>query len=164
VALSTTLLAAQEGPVPRPRSYRVADVVIGLERTACFGTCPIYRVSVSGDGAVEYQGVRFVQTVGVEKATVDPEQVLSLLNEFLRVRFFDAADRYAGSERARRAGSDFVIESVVVTALPSQILTLRLGERTKRVVLYDNDPLELGKLPDLIDRAVGSERWVGKSG
>ena len=32
------------------------DTVITLERTACFGTCPIYTITIYGDGRVVYDG------------------------------------------------------------------------------------------------------------
>jgi hypothetical protein len=157
-------LAANSGAQvpPRPRTYEAAAVSIRLERTACFGSCPIYQVTISGDGAVVYEGTRFVQTLGTERASVDSEEVVSLLDEFLQVRFFDALERYAGSERARRTPAGIVVESMTITDLPSQILTLRLGERVKRVELYDHYPAELGRLPDLVDRVAGTERWVGR--
>ena len=48
-------------PAPTP-DY--ASLVITLERTACFGTCPIYKLTVYGDGRVEYEGERFVTVTG----------------------------------------------------------------------------------------------------
>jgi hypothetical protein len=56
-----------------------------------------------------------------------------------------------------------LLESVTLSEYRTAILTLQLGGQIKRVVLDDNYPVELGKLPDLIDRVVGSDRWVGKT-
>jgi hypothetical protein len=154
--------AAQRPPEAGQRTYQPSDISIGLERTPCFGGCPVYRLTVSGDGTVEYQGTRFVDTIGAARGTVDVDQVVLLVNEFLRVRFFGAMDRYAGEERVRRSGSGFLLESITVTDLPSQILTLKLGDRSKRVVLYDNVPVELAALPDLVDRTLRADQWVRK--
>ena len=40
------------------------EVVITLERTACFGVCPVYKLTIYGDGRVLYDGIRFVRTEG----------------------------------------------------------------------------------------------------
>src|SRR6187200_1158641 len=37
---------------------------IGLERTACFGKCPIYSVVIKSDGSVQYTGEKFVERLG----------------------------------------------------------------------------------------------------
>jgi len=37
---------------------------ITLERTSCFGTCPVYKVSVRRDGSVAYDGKQFVRVTG----------------------------------------------------------------------------------------------------
>ncbi len=46
--------AAQENSQP----------VITLERTACFGACPVYTLSIYADGTVVYNGERFVDVEG----------------------------------------------------------------------------------------------------
>lgn len=38
--------------------------VITLERTPCYGTCPVYRVRVDANGLVKYVGVEYVKTIG----------------------------------------------------------------------------------------------------
>ncbi len=43
------------------------DVVITLERTQCFGSCPVYKLTVYGDGRVVYEGGGFVKIKGEKK-------------------------------------------------------------------------------------------------
>jgi hypothetical protein len=59
---------AQEGPVE-----------ITLRRTVCYGFCPDYTVSISGDGQVRYEGRAFVNVVGQRTASIPPEDVARLL-------------------------------------------------------------------------------------
>src|SRR3982751_4511189 len=40
---------------------------VTLERTACFGSCPIYKVTLRSDGTVIYEGKRFVEMIGTYK-------------------------------------------------------------------------------------------------
>src|SRR5258708_6582282 len=33
------------------------QIVVRLERTGCYGNCPAYKLTIHGDGRVEYEGV-----------------------------------------------------------------------------------------------------------
>ena len=35
-----------------------------MARNACYGTCPIYKITIRADGAVAYEGIKFVKTEG----------------------------------------------------------------------------------------------------
>lgn len=73
------LLAACVGRSPLPReapSAHDAGPVIEIERTACFGECPVYRARAFADGRVEWEGIAFValegeDAYGVPSATVE---------------------------------------------------------------------------------------------
>jgi hypothetical protein len=159
LGLVTALVVfGQYSPALKP-----SEVSIGLERTPCFGMCRTYKLTVGGDGSVRYEGLADVATVGVRQDTISIESVVRLLNEFLRVRFMDALDRYADRESVRLNNGEFVIFRGTTTDLPSQILTLRLGAKSKKVVLYDNFPAELGALPNLVDEVTNSKRWTQQS-
>src|SRR5919202_5807692 len=43
---------------------------VTLERTACFGTCPAYKVTIRSDGTIIYEGREFVQMKGTYKGEV----------------------------------------------------------------------------------------------
>jgi hypothetical protein len=38
-----------------------SEVLITIERGACYGTCPIYSAQISGDGTVVYNGIENVK-------------------------------------------------------------------------------------------------------
>ena len=40
------------------------ELVISLERTPCYGTCPIYKMEIFSDGSAFYHGERFVDRIG----------------------------------------------------------------------------------------------------
>ena len=41
-----------------------ADLLITMERTPCHGTCPVYKLTISGNGEVTYEGHNFVEVEG----------------------------------------------------------------------------------------------------
>ena len=121
--------------------------------------CPRYEITIRGDGAVEYNGIGPVD--GNRKRTISADAVVSLVNEFLAARFFDALDVYGGKTFIIRHG-DTVSFGGSGGSGPWVDLTLRIGDRRKTVRLERDYPIEIGKLPELVDRIGGPEFWRQK--
>lgn len=133
-----------------------ADASVSLERRPCFGTCPVYVVTVEGSGAVRFEGRRFVADSGPSTGTIPQARVDSLLTELEQAGFFDLADRYA----VGTAGCDRY-----ATDLPTVVTELHLRGRVKRVE-HDHGcagaPEMLDSLEHRIDEAAGVAQWVGR--
>lgn len=142
-----------------------ADIEITLERSACFGTCPDYRVTITGDGSVRFSDreVNFpgaaaevhsmfngqnVLWSGTHDAEVSPQAVAELIEKF-------RASHFMGMKPEYTAG---------VTDNPTYALTLRVGKTTKRVVDYVGNevgmPASVTALEDAVDELAGTQRWV----
>jgi uncharacterized protein DUF6438 len=143
-------------PADQPVSDAAAAQAISLERTLCFGGCPVYTISVSPSGQVTYEGKANVRELGTATAEVPKLRVDALLIELERAGYFGFASRYALSEPA--CGR-------YVTDLPSVITSATLGERTKRI---EHDygcgraPAALAVLENRIDEVLGSGQWTGR--
>lgn len=127
-------------------------VSISLQRTVCFGFCPAYTVTISGDGQVTYNGERFVNVQGEQSAQIPAADVQRLLERFDAIGFDNLRDEY----RAH------------VTDLPTTTITLTRNGRTKRVVDYGGMgagmPESVRQLQDEIDRTANTARWVLRNG
>jgi hypothetical protein len=127
-------------------------VTITLQRTVCFGFCPAYTVTISGDGAVTYNGERFVNVQGEQRAQIPAADVQRLLQRFDAIGFDRLRDEY----RAQ------------VTDLPTTTITLTRNGRTKNVVDYGGTsagmPESVRQLQDEIDRVANTGRWVLRDG
>lgn len=66
-----------------------ARVLATLERTQCFGDCPVYSVVVRADGVVEWSGRKHVAHVGPAKGQLTPAQVEALKKLFVDAKFLD---------------------------------------------------------------------------
>lgn len=136
-----------ERRVPFPASDN-QEVVIGLERTACFGTCPAYTVEILGDGRVTFTGRAYVAVEGVHHRRISREAVEALVERFRAADFFWMEDEYVAR----------------ITDFPSYRLTLTIGGRTKRVADYAGEmvgmPFAVTGLEAAIDRAAGTRAWV----
>ena len=123
-------------------------VIITLERTACYGFCPIYSLTIHGDGTVIYEGEDFVETVGKAETIISIEKVEQLISEFEKVNYDSLKDTYTEK---------------TITDAPSVITSITRNEKTKTVEHYHGDfdaPEELTGLEDKIDEIVNSERWI----
>ena len=87
------LLIVSTGALASDDSAR-DDVLITLERTSCYGSCPVYKLTIRGDGSVTYEGQKFVRVEATRQITVDPSKVLELTQAFVDVGYFDLRDHY----------------------------------------------------------------------
>lgn len=139
-----------------PAAAVSADTRVTMERLPCFGTCPVYIVDLTGDGAVTFTGERFVDSVGTYTAAIDAGAFAALVQELVAQGFFDFADRY--THDTRECGSYH-------TDAPGAVLTVRTEGRSKRVV-HDygcgGAPAALRELHERVDSVAGVQRWIGR--
>jgi hypothetical protein len=68
--------------------------IIRMDKSACFGTCPIYTMLVFDNGMVEYRGDKFCEKLGIYEKQLSDEEfsiVTSLLKE---IDFESLEERY----------------------------------------------------------------------
>jgi hypothetical protein len=160
VLLSLASCARREMvPQPGEAASETATAVapaITLERTACFGSCPVYSISVWPSGEVKYEGKVHVSRMGAASARVPRERLEALLSEIERAGYFSFADRYtSGEPSCGRYATDS----------PTVITSVTLRGRTKRIT-HDygcgGAPGALTILERKIDDVLGSDRWTGR--
>ena len=130
-----------------------ADFLIKLERTQCFGDCPIYTVTIDAKGNVTYEGKGNVRVPGRQVDRVDVSRVAVLVATVERIGFFQMEDQY----RVVRNPDGL---SLHVSDLPTTYVTVTHQGRTKRVEDYFNAPRELRELEEQIDEIAGTQRWT----
>ncbi|MGB1253847.1 MAG: DUF6438 domain-containing protein, partial [Candidatus Promineifilaceae bacterium] len=126
-----------------------STAVITLERTACFGSCPVYTLAIYDDGRVVYDGLNFVDVSGKQERLLDAAAVAELVQTMNDIGYFELADKYT---------------NYIVTDLPSVLTSLTIDGRTKRIERYEGDdqaPRALIEIEVMIDKLVNSEQWTG---
>jgi hypothetical protein len=143
-------------PAEDSAAQLTVEPAITLERTACFGGCPVYRLWVAPSGEVTYEGKAHVRKLGPATGKIPLERLLGLLSELEKAGYFSFASRYTVNEPAcGRHASDS----------PSVITSVTLRGRTKRI---EHDygcggaPGALVVLERRIDEVVGSGQWTGR--
>jgi hypothetical protein len=77
-------------------------ILITLERTECFGPCPIYKLTIHQDGTVVYDGRDNVRVKGVQHAKIKPVEVRDLVKAFENIDYFNLKDDYTTKEGESR--------------------------------------------------------------
>jgi putative hemolysin len=126
------------------------EPVITLERTPCFGFCPVYTLALYGDGWVVYDGRDFVEMTGEHRENIGVEAVNALAEQFVAAGYLEWDDAYTNRDR---------------TDMPSAITSLTVDGRTKRINHYHGDdsaPQALTMLENLVDETANTAQWIGE--
>lgn len=107
------------------------EIIISLQRTACFGTCPIYKIEILSDYSGIYTGTKFVKNIGVLKFQLTTEDVNKILDYATKINFSKLKDEY----------------SKPITDLPTTYIKIK----NKKIKDYAGAPKELKNLEILID-------------
>ena len=137
------------GHVPFPDVKDMSTLRMTLTRSMCYGLCPAYTVEVSGDGAVQFTGRRYVRSLGSRRRHISPGAITKLLAEFRRADFFSLKDSYSSMD----------------TDLPSYTGSMEFDGRKKSVRDYAGRPVGMPEavtlLEQAIDRLAGAGKWIG---
>lgn len=106
--------------------------IIELERTACFGNCPIYKIEIFSNGKVIYTGKKFVDNIGIFKFKINQSSIKEILEYAEKIKFISMKDEYT------RPVSD----------LPTTLVRIR----TKSVKNHIGGPNSLKELEKMIDK------------
>jgi len=118
---------------------------IDLERTGCFGTCPIYRVSLFRGGRAELHGVRYMERIGDFEGKVNVFDYGKLCYLLKRLGFDQLPLRFT---------ADW-------TDSPTYIVTAVAGDSTKAVSDYSGvGPIELWAVQEAIDAVRQRIEWT----
>jgi hypothetical protein len=127
-----------------------ANTAITLDRSACFGNCPSYTLSIGGDGTVAYVGRQYVNVAGTASSQIPVSSVQELADEMYRANYFGLT---VPETCPQGIASDF----------PTVVTSLTIEGNTHMVV-HDHGnqcaPAALTTLEDRIDAVAGSAQWV----
>ena len=108
------------------------ELIISLQRTACFGTCPIYKIEIFSDGSGIYTGTRFVENIGITKFSLSEPQLNLILTQAETIGFTNMEKEY----------------SEPISDLPTTFIQIK----DKKIRDYTGAPKTLKNLENLIDQ------------
>jgi len=99
---------------------RNGELILSMERTPCFGRCPVYEIKLYKSGLLTYQGKKFTDSVGCFYRIISKKQISDLKLQFDSANYFSMADKYPEDKKAP-------------TDLPSCILFYNNGNQQKTI-------------------------------
>ncbi len=112
--------------------HKNSEKIISLERTACFGSCPIYKIEIFTNGKGIYSGEKFVENLGVINFKISTKNIQEIINYAEEIGFFKMKDQYYEP----------------ISDLPTTITKIK----EKKIINYSGGPAKLRLLEKLIDR------------
>jgi len=120
--------------------------LITLEKTRCFGTCPVFTLEIYADGEAILRGEENIHKIGEFHSALSKKQVKELVKEFRNRDFFGFEDTYTSS------ASD----------LPTTYLSFTDKGETKKITDYDQAPESLKELEAKVEAYIGILSWRKK--
>ena len=111
------------------------QLLASIQRTACYGRCPVYKATFMDNGEVKYVGKHFVEKEGTYKTLISAEEVLAIKNKIDEVDYFGLDSLYP----------------TPITDFPSSITEVNLNGKKKKVVNRASPPANLKTFEKFLD-------------
>ena len=112
-----------------------AGELASIKRTACYGKCPIYRLTILDNGQVIYEGKQFVEKIGTYSGLLTGEDVANVLKMSEETNYFELEDAY----------------DVPIADFPTCVTSVTKDGKTKRVMNKQGAPASLKKFETYLD-------------
>src|SRR5690242_3144405 len=130
--------------------------VITLERTACFGSCPVYRLTIFDDGKVLFDGKEFVKRPGIDTSQIKQSDLEELIRQFEKIDYLNLDENY--TDDPKNCPQQW-------TDAPSAITSFEWKGKKKTIRHYygcsgSKVAEQLTALEDKIDEVVNTNQWL----
>ena len=118
----------------KQKELQSPEKIISLEKTACFGRCPVFKIIIYNNGECLYNGIKFVKKSGEYNLKINEREVDEILSQATEIGFDNLKNEY--SER--------------ITDLPTTYIMIN----NKKIKDYYGAPSELKDLEKLIEKII----------
>ena len=116
-----------------------------LERGACFGRCPIFKMAIYQSGNATYEGINFVDSLGTYSTTFTTEELAEI------------------SSQAKLFGLDTMktkYDKNGVTDLPTTMIGATMSDEYKAIKMRYGYPDGLKKYRTYLENVIKSKTWT----
>lgn len=114
-----------------------------MDRTACFGRCPVYTVELMSDGGVYYNGMKNTEFVGKREAHLTPQQMQKFFKQIAKYKLSTAQSTY----------------KPISTDLPHMHLNFTLNGQLKAIRNAESGPKFLSDIGKKVDSLLNTLSW-----
>lgn len=116
-------------------AYESEEVFATLERTPCYGTCPVFKLMILKNGEVYYEGLQHVEYLGRYSTTFTKAEMQQILEKADELGYWKMENEY----------------DTPVTDFPTTFTSLRKGNKVKVIRNRVGGPSELRAFEDFIE-------------
>lgn len=121
------------------------SLVASMERSPCFGKCPVYKMELYASGYALYRGIKDAPLKGLYTSQIERTELENLLTTVNESSFFSFQDQYINPH---------------ITDIPTVKIYFRSGEKKKMVELRSDDyPDPVRSLDQFFDRWIHTQNW-----
>lgn len=119
-------------------------ILASIERTSCFGQCPIYKATFFDNGEVTYTGRNFVENIGTYTTLISVEELKGIEQMVKDVNYFALEDAYP----------------TPIADFPKCRTSVNIDGRTKSILNGENAPRDLIGFERHLDGLLKDREWV----
>ena len=134
-----------------------ANAVIRIIHKPCYGTCPVYVVTLFDSGKTIFEGDRFVKTTGSASHQLSPETVRSLVSHFADSSFPRMDTFYSHGHANCLTYSTDQSGTITTVRLPTGVKSVYYN----RGCATRPELAELTQNQQEVERAANVSEWVG---
>lgn len=124
---------------------------ITLQRTACYGYCPVFSLVIFSDGHVLFNGEHFVEKKGKHSWNIGEDAITVLNDAISKHGYFTMLEKPTTEE---------------MTCMPTCVTSILMEDGTFREINHDYGcngfPKKLDAFENKIEKIVGANKYIGK--
>jgi Domain of unknown function (DUF6438) len=117
-----------------------------INRTPCYGKCPVFTIELFDNGIVKYNGVAFVDKKGIFTAKVTPEFIANIQSQAQSIKYLSLENKYP-------------ISPVVIADLPTTTTFIRIGGEGKQITNNFDAPRDLIDFENWLEHQFEQLNW-----
>ncbi len=119
------------------------DPRIEMFKGPCFGSCPVYKLTIYEGGVVSYEGQQFTNRIGLHTKLLDQATYRSLIKDFEESNFWNFQNAYKAQ----------------IPDLATVTISYHDGEQSKSVKGKDGRPTKIMELEEKLTAIAESGGW-----
>ena len=134
--------------VEKVKQAMLADTIFAsIQRTPCYGRCPIYEAVIYNSGFVVYKGVLNVDKIGTFTSRLNIRQMEDIKSKAAEINYFDLKTQYDSP----------------VTDLPTTLTSVKIGNVKKKIKNRVGGPEALKQYEVFVEGILSSLSWDKKA-
>jgi hypothetical protein len=139
-----TAASATAGAVKTEAVSEGPTILASIERTSCFGSCPIYKAIFFDNGEVTYTGRNFVENIGTYTTLISAEDLKGIAHMVKDVNYFAMEDAYP----------------TPIADFPKCRTSVNIDGKTKSILNGENAPRDLIGFERHLDGLLKDREWT----